>query len=346
MRSIDILLLNAYDFGGIERASSHLLSAFIKSGYNTRVISVRDKENRTSFDYEIPVLTMSGGDNDYVRIFNYVKNIPEDKILISTYDRISIILSFFLLLLNKKNILIVHQHADYYAHSITVRTLRKLFYRRANAVLALTKEDKNLYSRWHKNSIVVPNILSVEPVSSEAYVPLKERNVDIIAIGRLDPVKRYDHFLRLAERLRNEKLLNVAKVIGDGPLYGELSKIDSNNVLCGRFDDVRSILSDSKILVVTSLRESFSMVILEALSQGCIVISYDCPTGPRELLKHGFSGFLVNSGNIDELYLCTKTVLTNIDKYEDMSLNSIKTCDNYLDKVILRKWKEVICELS
>ncbi|WP_257976769.1 glycosyltransferase, partial [Vibrio parahaemolyticus] len=66
------------------------------------------------------------------------------------------------------------------------------------------------------------------------------------------------------------------------------------------------------------------MVILEALSQGCIVISYDCPTGPRELLKHGFSGFLVNSGNIDELYLCTKTVLTNIDKYEDMSLNSIK----------------------
>lgn len=33
------------------------------------------------------------------------------------------------------------------------------------------------------------------------------------------------------------------------------------------------------------------------MAAGCACISYDCPTGPAELIEHGVNGFLVESGN-------------------------------------------------
>jgi hypothetical protein len=57
------------------------------------------------------------------------------------------------------------------------------------------------------------------------------------------------------------------------------------------------IAAESDILMMTSRKEPFGMVTIEAMSMGCIPIAYDVPSGSTEIIEHGKSGLLVPLGN-------------------------------------------------
>ena len=52
---------------------------------------------------------------------------------------------------------------------------------------------------------------------------------------------------------------------------------------------------------MTSRREGFPMVLLEAMSVGLPVIAYDCPTGPRDIITDGVDGYIVADGDTESL---------------------------------------------
>jgi len=64
--------------------------------------------------------------------------------------------------------------------------------------------------------------------------------------------------------------------------------------------DTRMIYSKSKVWFIGSSSEGFSVPILEAMACGCAVISTDCG-GPRDIIKDGENGFLVNVADVDEI---------------------------------------------
>ena len=56
-------------------------------------------------------------------------------------------------------------------------------------------------------------------------------------------------------------------------------------------------LKSAQIFAFTSLSEGFPNALAEGLAAGCACISYDCPTGPAELIQHGQNGLLIDLGD-------------------------------------------------
>ncbi|WP_087037480.1 glycosyltransferase family 4 protein [Thermococcus litoralis] len=127
----------------------------------------------------------------------------------------------------------------------------------------------------------------------------------ITFIGALTSYKDPKTFIRLAKYFPDEKFL----VVGDGPLMEELKTMAPPNVkFLGYREDIDTILAESKMLIVPSLREGFGLVVVEANSLGVPVIGR-AVGGIKELIRDGKNGYLFK--DFDELIERVELLLDN-----------------------------------
>ena len=72
-------------------------------------------------------------------------------------------------------------------------------------------------------------------------------------------------------------------------------------------------MKNAKLYIHSSKYEGFGLILIEAMSLGAVVISSDCPVGPKEILGNGNSGILFKTGDEDNL---TKTVMSILNNSE------------------------------
>ncbi len=149
------------------------------------------------------------------------------------------------------------------------------------------------------------------PLSKQFYdvnVNYKKDNY-FLMVGRLDTQKGYKYIIEALNKCRSYNKDFNLKILGDGrlrkSLETEIEKYGLNVELLGNVKDVINYYSSAKALILTSVYEGFPNVLLEALSCGCPIISFDCPTGPSEIITKS-NGILVEYLNVEEL---TKTLL-------------------------------------
>ena len=119
-----------------------------------------------------------------------------------------------------------------------------------------------------------------------------DRKFNLIAVGRLEKEKGHYYLIKAMNLIVNKnKMENVNLIIvGEGQLKKELIKLVINYRLTehiffvGWQDNVFKFLKHADVLVLPSLREGFSIVIVEALACGIPVVSSNCKSGPREIL--------------------------------------------------------------
>lgn len=153
-------------------------------------------------------------------------------------------------------------------------------------------------------SCTIYNPFPIKEISEKSKIKLEIDVKDyFIHIGRFNDQKRHDVLLEIFSRCNtNSKLL----LVGDGT-KSQHNKIDSlishynleeRVVKIGYVDNPFPYLRNAKALLLTSEYEGLPTVIIESLICGTFVISYDCPSGPREILINELSEYLVPMGNV------------------------------------------------
>lgn len=209
-----------------------------------------------------------------------------------------------------------------------------------DAVVCLTPQD--LEKNWHerKNAYFIPNPLTVSFPPEITHTNSKK----IISVGRLSYPKNYDSLIRAFAHIAANFSDWTLEIYGSGSEQNHLQDLIENLHLSGRVklmghtNDVSSKLDSAAFFVLSSIMEGFSLVILEAMSHGLPVVSYDCPFGPSYIIDNGQSGILVPLSDEKQLATSMEHLIRNEDARHKMSIEARMRAQEFLPEKIAAQW--------
>lgn len=160
-----------------------------------------------------------------------------------------------------------------------------------DCMVTLTEHDLPI---WKRHCRRVERIFN--PVTTPPGQVSRLAEKRMIAVGRLEDQKNFKDLVSawsiVAERCPDWRL----EIFGEGKLEHALRSqiarlgLTGSVILRGVVKDIASEYSNSSALLMTSLHEGFPLALVEASSFGLPLISYDCPTGPSEIIVDAGDG--------------------------------------------------------
>lgn len=186
------------------------------------------------------------------------------------------------------------------------RLARRITYPWADAVVMQTRQGADWMAKAVPDArvVTIPNPLAPDLPQAGPVVPPQAviggggRRI-LLSAGRLSEEKQFpvlvDAFSLIADERPNCDLV----ILGEGPARQEIELraashgLQSRVHLPGHVGNVTEWYGCADAFVLTSSREGFPNALMEALSSGLPAVSFDCPTGPADLIREGANGFLV-----------------------------------------------------
>lgn len=207
--------------------------------------------------------------------------------------------------------------------------------------VVLTEEDKKAWAE-------LPNICVIsDPLS---FCPTQRSSLSIkrvIAVGRYVYQKGFDQLLQAWATIERQYPEWQLVVFGDGnrtPYEQQMKElgIDDNRChLYGPTTDIQQEYVNSSIFVFSSRFEGFGMVLVEAMACGLPVVSFDCPCGPKDIVKDGEDGILVENGNIELLATSLSKMMRDEALRQAMSQAALKNVQRFRIEQIAEQWRKI-----
>ena len=224
--------------------------------------------------------------------------------------------------------------ADYFIYK--ERKLINLY----DEFLVLTEQDKE---QWDNDKIkVIPNPLPFYPTKVSSL-----KNKKIISIGRLEHQKGYDILIDVWNIISKKYPDWTLEIYGEGSerenLQNKVNKLGLGKsfLLKGVVKNIQDKYLESSIYVMSSRYEGFGMVLVEAMSCGLPVISFDCPCGPKDIIKNNEDGFLIEFGNIEKMAKKIEELIINGEKRKLFGKNAKKNVQIFSQDKVMNQWKEL-----
>lgn len=212
--------------------------------------------------------------------------------------------------------------------------------RRFDKFVVLTNEDKGYWGGL-PNIEVIPNAaIHVSKNYSEV------KNKRVIAVERLDYQKGFDRLIQAWKLVQHTGRFSDWKldIFGQGEWREMLQQMIDKQGLQNTVKinpPTNAILNEyvhSSLLVMSSNYEGFGMVLVEAMSCGVPVISFDCKCGPKDIIQPGINGLLVPNGDIQALADAMMKVMEDEAYRKMLSLNARKVVDTYSEQAVMSQW--------
>lgn len=219
-------------------------------------------------------------------------------------------------------------------------------YKNLDKVVVLNQDDYVFYRDINHETLIIGNMMGFE-TENQAFVSDQNKENLITMIARLEPEKNILEFLEIIKKA-NLPISWQIKIIGDGPdkdtLQNYISKNNLSNVfLLGQLDatEVHKILRKSKINCLTSLREGFGVVLIEAMFASNVLIAYDCQSGPSEIVNDN-NGFLIPLKDQESFKEKLKYLLDYPQVLENLMKNSFGESKKWKKDTIIKKWQNIL----
>lgn len=217
-------------------------------------------------------------------------------------------------------------------------------------VVTLTKSTAQAYrQKFHLSEKKVTNIYNgiskVIEQSSTAYGP---DNKTILSLGRISPEKRYDILIEIASRVLPERPDWKWVVYGDGEGRPDCEKavkqhgLENRVIFKGKTDTPETVYGEGGIFALTSEREGFPLVILEAKVNHLPCMSFDIISGPGEMIRNGTDGFLIPNMSLEDYAEKLGMLMDSKELRIEMSRCSGDNLSEFSGETIIKKWCSLI----
>ncbi len=231
--------------------------------------------------------------------------------------------------------------------------LRRVCYGRLAAVVTLTNECSDWIKRNTAANMtpVIPNpivkpLRSPPPYLAPSAIRVEGRHL-LLAVGRLHGQKGFDLLVSAFSSLANKYFDWDLVVLGEGKQRDSLERqaalegLESRVFFPGRAGNVADWYMSADLYVMSSRYEGFPNTLIEALAYGVPVVSFDCETGPRDIVRDGIDGFLVPPGDVTSLARALDKLMGNSDERARCARRAVEVNERFSIDRIASMWEKL-----
>lgn len=362
------LVISSLASGGAERVMSTIANYWAGKGWVVTLITLdslasdfynlHPRVNRIALDLMVEsIYTLQAIKNNLIRIFRLriaIKLSKPDVVI--SFVEITNILTLLATYGSAFKVVVSERiDPEYYEIGRLWRVLRRATYPCSSIIVVQSQQVKLWIARYITNTkiAVIPNPINHEPidknpVSLAEYIGPNEIKNTIIAMGRLSFQKGFDMLIRAFAKIASCSPGWRLIIFGEGEDRDALeSLVREFNLfgrvfLPGRVNNSRQILAQADLFVLSSRYEGFPNVLLEAMACGLPVVSFDCPSGPREIIRHGVDGMLVPPENVKTLSAVMKYLMSDGSARKRLADRGPEVLERFGLEKTMAMWEEVL----
>ena len=355
------LLISSLAGGGAEGVCVNIANGLAERGADVTLVVLNldnaDYLSILSDDVKLVSLDVRQARHALVPLRTFIKNSDIEKWLAFNYELTMLLVILRCTLLKKYTIISRNintisrntQDIKGFLGKFVVVPLIKLLYGRADHIVnqcAGMRDDlvKTIPSTKSKTSVIYNPVSSkVESFSQSFPEEVKKENY-ILCVGRLEKQKAFhcaiDAFSIVAKSIPDVSLV----FIGQGSLLGDLQKqvgelgLSEKVMFEGFQPDTIGHYNKARLTLMTSLYEGFPNVLVESITLGTPVVSFDCPSGPSEIIVNNRNGAIVEQRDVQILATAIMETYRNPPPNEVVK----ETARRYQRASILESWERLL----
>jgi glycosyltransferase involved in cell wall biosynthesis len=359
-----LIVIHSLGLGGAERATAHLSRLWIAAGHRVTIATISAGGGIYGVDPSVRVVALglareSRGIVDAVlgnlrrmcAIRALIRDLTPD-VTIGMMTSASVLVACAGLGLPSRTLGAERTYPPCLSLGRPWTLLRKYAYGLLDVVIAQT-EMASAWLRTHtyaRRFVTIPNAVEWplsdnEPAISPAAILAPSLKL-ILAAGRLEPQKGFIHLIRAFGQLRDVGEDWGLVILGEGPERAALESrvralgLERRVFLPGPAGNMMDWYKRASLFVLTSLYEGFPNAVLEAMTAGVPVVSFDCDAGPRDMIRHGVDGVLVPVGDETALAKSMGALMNDERLRAEMAGNAIAVRERFSKERVLALWDE------
>lgn len=360
-KEIYFLVLDITLKGGIERFVANMAKMLNAKGFKVTIYSIHKSNSRPLYEIpcevEIFYLTSFNFRSVFYKITTIIglirlallsSSFGKSFYLISTQPITTIFISWFIPNLMRN--IIASEHSTYQSHGWLISKLRLLCYKKVRCIITQTKDGIEQFHQAGLRAVQIPNSCTdfSDPRQWNNFPRPSPRRFICLSVGRFEGVKQLDHYIEMAKIVHQKCPDILFELVGSGPLESQLlgcikkSGLDNVFKIHPPTPSVNDFYCKSHVYVITSASEAFPMTMLEALSFGLPVLSYDKLVGPKEIIQDGFNGYLCSQNNPEALAAKVVAIYQSPSSLQTLSIGAVESSLDFHENKIAQKWLEVL----
>lgn len=351
-KKISILLPNL-EAGGAEKVALLLANEFVTQGFKVDIVLLKATgellpllDKRTNI-VDLDAYRIRQG---FKPLLKYLKLEKPDSLIALMWPLTILAVSAFKLA-RLRGTIIVSDHTTFSKSPIMTSQLKLLFFKLsvpivyplANTRLAVSEGvAHDLAKLGHisqKTITVIHNPINLKPQLFNLKQQLKAwknfQGKKIVAVGSLKWAKNYPLLLEAFSVVLLREKAKLA-IVGQGELHPNLKThtqklgIDKYVDFIGFSNTPQAWMASADLLVLSSHYEGLPSVLIESLAVGTPVVSTNCKSGPKEILKNGKYGKLVPVNDVNAL---AEAMYNSLQEEHDIEALKNRAQDFSVDKI-------------
>ena len=218
-------------------------------------------------------------------------------------------------------------------------------------MVTLTEGDAQAYRELLGPVAKVHSVPNAVPDIGQVRAAIDPDTKVVVAAGRLARQKGFDRLVAAWASVARKHPDWRLDIFGHGDDVSLQARIDKKKLtevvtLRGFTNEPYQRFAESAIYALSSRSEGFPMVLLEAMGCGLPLVSFDCQTGPADIIQDGKNGLLVPDGDIKGLAAALNRLIEDPALRRQMGAAGVELAKEYAPDRIAARWEHLFEELQ